>query len=125
MDLKLTDKCVIITGGTRNLGRALTLAFLQEGAKVVTTTYRRDGVATEDLLALVPSARRASLRVCKSDVSSDVACRELCTVAQREFGKVNILVNNAALNTLQALEEITDEDFETESYTTHSAARFT
>ncbi|OGZ42576.1 MAG: hypothetical protein A3C80_03720 [Candidatus Ryanbacteria bacterium RIFCSPHIGHO2_02_FULL_45_43] len=111
MDLELQGKCAIITGGTRNLGRAISLGFLQEGAKVV-ATYLRDDASAQEFLDVVPSDRRDDIRIYKLDVSSAISCRKLCVRALREFSRIDVLVNNASVIYRQSPDEITDKDFE-------------
>jgi 3-oxoacyl-[acyl-carrier protein] reductase len=111
MDLKLQEKCAVVTGGTRNLGRAISLGFLKEGANVV-ATYLRDTASAEDLLAAVPPDQKNNIRVHKLDVSSEAECREVCSVAKYEFGGLDVLVNNAAIIYHQSPDAITDEDFD-------------
>src|SRR6266851_1593355 len=53
MDLGFGGKCAIVTGGTRNLGRAISLAFLQEGASVI-ATYRQDSAAAQSFMSAIP-----------------------------------------------------------------------
>jgi 3-oxoacyl-[acyl-carrier protein] reductase len=111
MDLRLKGKCAIVTGGTRNLGRHIAFGFLREGATVL-TTYVHDDVAAQHFFAEVPEALKPNVRMYKLDISSDVACRDLCAKALEEFGTLDVIVNNAALNHFEPLEDIDDEDFD-------------
>jgi 3-oxoacyl-[acyl-carrier protein] reductase len=111
MELGLKGKTVVVTGGTRNLGRSISLAFLLEGANVV-TTYLHDDDAARDFLGAVPVSQKPNVIVRKCDASSAVACRDLCTDSIRHFGSFHVLVNSAALNRSQKPEDMSDEDFE-------------
>ena len=111
MDLELQGKCAIVTGGTRNLGRAISLGLLREGANVV-ATYLQDVASAEKFLAAIPVNRKDNIRIQKLDVSLDAACKKACSIAQSEFGRLDILVNNAAIIYRQSFNEITDDDFD-------------
>ena len=111
MDLKLKGKAIVVTGGTRNLGRAIVLALLEEGARVV-TTYREDEAAAKEFLSMVPAHHLASIRVHALDVSSDEACGQLAQAAVQEFSGLDVLVNNAAVFLSQTPEDISDRDFD-------------
>lgn len=111
LNLKLKEKCAIVTGGTRNLGRSIVLALLKEGMKVV-TSYRHDDHSAQKFLREVSFKFRPNIRVHKLDISIDSSCRELCSIAIREFGRLDVLVNNAAVIISQAHNEISDNDFD-------------
>lgn len=111
LNLHLEGKCAIVTGGTRNLGKAIVLAFLKEGMKVI-TNYRRDTTAAEAFFENVPADLKSNLRVEKFDVSSNGDCQKLCSIATHEFQRLDVLVNNAAVILSQAPDEISDDDFD-------------
>lgn len=111
MNLGLKERCVIVTGGTRNLGRALSLGFLREGANVV-ATYLRDTASANALLEAVPLEARDRIRIHRLDVASNTECERVCEITHREFGGLNILINNAALILRQEPSTITDDDFD-------------
>jgi len=111
MDLRLKGKTCIVTGGTRNLGRAIVIGLLEEGAKVV-TTFRDNRAAADELIENIPLGQRRNLRVHHIDISTTNGCRELCTSAHDQFGGVDVVINNAASTILQAPDAITDSDFD-------------
>ncbi len=119
MELDLRGKCAVVTGGTRNLGRAIVSAFLQEGATVL-TTFREDTTSARRLILETPESTQSNLIVEKADVSSAENCRCICHLAREKFGRLDILVNNAAVILSQSPEEITDEDFD---WVTHNTLR--
>ena len=92
---RLKDKVAIITGGAAGIGRATAELFAEEGAKVVVADLLR----TEDLEALFV----------ETDISNEDDCRRVCDEAVRVFGKLDILVNNAAVFVLKGLEATTDD----------------
>lgn len=111
MNLDLEGKCAIVTGGTRNLGRAVSSALLKEGANVI-ATYLQNAGAAREFESAIPAQQRSRLRILQLDASSNNACRTLCSRAESEFGKLDILVNNASANMSQPVDEITDADFD-------------
>ena len=111
MNLRLKDRVVIVTGGARNLGKAIVLGFLCEGAKVITTD-RPAVVAEEHFFDDIPDKVKHNVRLLNLDISTDVGCRRLCDEALNEFGSVDVLVNSAAVHLSQPPEAITDDDFD-------------
>lgn len=111
MELRLHGKSVIVTGGTRNLGRGIVQGFLREGAMVV-ATYRENEESAAEFVNLLPPDQKPNLRVRKLDVSSARCCEQLCRAACEEFGKLDVLVNNAAVLVTQDPSRITDADFD-------------
>jgi len=92
---RLKDKVAIITGGAAGIGRATAELFAEEGAKVVVADLLR----TEDLEALFV----------ETDISNEDDCRRVCDDAVRAFGRLDILVNNAAVFVLKGLEATVDD----------------
>jgi NAD(P)-dependent dehydrogenase (short-subunit alcohol dehydrogenase family) len=89
MNLRFDGKTVLVAGGTGALGRAVSLAFLEEGAGV-TVTYRN--AAEYDVLVAAAGERRDRLRGLVADVTDEAGVRELIgTVAGR--GRLDVLVN--------------------------------
>lgn len=111
MDLGLNRKCAIVTGGTKNIGEAITRSLLTEGAYVV-TTYRSDHTAAERMQKKIPSELASRLIIKNLDVSCSANCDLLCQSAMDHFGRVDILVNNAALFLPQPIDAITDTSFD-------------
>lgn len=92
MDLGLGGKTVIVTGGSGGIGRGLVLGFAREGANVVIATRdRAKGQEVAD--ACTGLAGRAV--VVPTDVTSPLAVEALVAEAERSFGPIDVLVNNA------------------------------
>ena len=96
MDTGLKDKVVIVTGATANIGRAIALAFAAEGARVVVTG--RDEEAGQLVVKLAHQGGAAAALWWRTDVTveSDVAAMIAATI--REFGQIDVLVNNVGGN---------------------------
>jgi 3-oxoacyl-[acyl-carrier protein] reductase len=93
--MEFKDKIVVVTGGTRGIGRAISLHFAGEGAKV-TAAYLQDDAAAEALVQ--DSAGLAGvIRVVKADVSTAEGAVALMETAAKETGYIDILVNNAGI----------------------------
>lgn len=91
---KLKDKVALITGGDSGIGRAVAVHYAREGADSVIVHLEEDKDA-EDTKALVEAEGRRCL-VLKGDVGDPAFCREIVKKALDHFGKLNIVVNNAA-----------------------------
>jgi NAD(P)-dependent dehydrogenase (short-subunit alcohol dehydrogenase family) len=92
---RLVDRVAVITGGDSGIGRAVALAFAREGADVVLCYLEGEEDDGREAARLVEEAGRRSLRVA-TDLTDEEACRALVDAAVREFGRIDVLVNNAA-----------------------------
>lgn len=119
---KLAGKVALITGADSGIGRAVALAFAREGADVLISYHTSDEDARESAQAVEAAGRRAVL--CKGDIREEDHCVALVERAFSEFGKLDILVNNAAYqSTHESIEEWTTEEFD-RTYKTNIYAMF-
>ena len=119
---RLAGKKAVITGGDSGIGRAVAIAYAREGADVLISYLDEDDDA-EDTARYVREAGRKAVLV-RGDVSSAAHCREIVDTAVREFGRMDILVNNAAFQmTHETIEEIPDEEWE-HTFRTNVSAMF-
>lgn len=108
---KLDGMVALITGGDSGIGRAVAVLYAREGADVAIVYLSEDEDAEETRRAVEAEGRRALLL--PGDVTSPEFCREAVESTVEEFGKLDILVNNAAFQEHAAsLEDITDEQLE-------------
>lgn len=91
---KLIDKVAIITGGDSGIGRAVAVHYAREGADSV-IVHLKEPKDAEDTKALVEAEGRRCL-VLQGDVADPAFCRDIVKKTLDHFGKLNILVNNAA-----------------------------
>ncbi len=110
---KLNGLVAIITGGDSGIGRAVALAYAREGADVVFTYLSEmedeDAIQTKHLVTAA-GRRVASYRI---DQSSRAECERVVEETVKHFGRLDILVNNAAgQDTYGSLEEMPDEDID-------------
>jgi len=116
---RLTDKVAIITGGDSGIGRATAVLYAREGADVAILYYDEDQDAQKTKELVEREGRRALL--IKTDVRSKAACKDAVEKTVAEFGKLDILVNNAAhQQQAEDLRDISEEQlaqtFETNIY---------
>ena len=106
----LTGKVALITGADSGIGRAVAVAFALEGAKVAVLYNENDGDA-ETTKRMVEERGGACLLI-QADVRDPDACGEAVERTVREFGGLNVLVNNAAYQKVQqSVLDISDEQF--------------
>lgn len=109
---KLEGKVALITGGDSGIGRAVAVLFAREGADVAISFLSEGEDAEATRLAVADEGRRCLLL--PGNVASEDYCREAVTAVIVEFGKLDILVNNAAFQYHAAgLDELTTEHFDT------------
>ncbi len=92
---RLLDRAAIITGGDSGIGRAVAIAFAREGADVL-IAYLSEHDDARETASWVEKAGRKAVTVA-GDVSDQAHCRNLIDRAVKEFGRLDILVNNAAM----------------------------
>ena len=105
MDLKLSGKVAIVTGGSQGIGRATAMALAREGASVVVAARGKE------LLETVSADIRAAggkIAAVPTDVSRLEDCQRLVAAALEAFGRVDILVNNAGTSATGEFESVTD-----------------
>jgi NAD(P)-dependent dehydrogenase (short-subunit alcohol dehydrogenase family) len=108
---RLAHKVAVITGADSGIGRAVALAFAREGADVV-FGYLEEKPDAEETARLVIDAGRVAVPV-KGDLSDPAACRALIAHAAEKFGRIDVLVHNAAFQrTHEALDEIPDDEWD-------------
>ena len=119
---KLEGKVALITGADSGIGRAVALAFAREGADVLISYHTSDEDAQDSAKAVEEAGRRAVLL--KGDIQEEAHCVSMVERAMSEFGRLDILVNNAAYqSTHESIEEWTTEEFD-RTYKTNVYAMF-
>lgn len=104
----LKGKTAIITGGDSGIGRAVAILFAEEGADVVISYLDEDQDAKFTKAEVEKRDQKALL--IKGDISDSKHCKSIVSKTVKEFGKIDILVNNAAVQfPKETLEEISDE----------------
>ena len=107
---RLEGKKTIITGGDSGIGRAVAIAFAREGADVLLSYLSEDEDARETARLVEEAGRRAVL--VPGDLSDPAHCRRVIDEAASAFGRIDVLVSNAAHQaSFERFEDITDEEW--------------
>jgi len=110
---RLAGLAAVITGGDSGIGRAMAIAYAREGADLLISylNEREDADARETARHVEAAGRRCVL--VPGDIADAAHCRAVIDRAVREFGRVDVLVNNAAFQrTYQSLDEVPDEEWD-------------
>jgi L-fucose dehydrogenase len=108
MDLGLTDKVVVITGGAKGIGAAITRAVAREGA--IPVIVDRDAPACDKIIAELKLPRAHDHHVIL-DLQSSVNCEQAVGQVASKFGRIDALINNAGVNDSVGLEHGSPEKF--------------
>jgi NAD(P)-dependent dehydrogenase (short-subunit alcohol dehydrogenase family) len=106
--MKLSGKVAVITGAARGIGRACAERFLLEGSRVVIADVDGDALAK----TAGELGRPDDLRAIPADVTSRADVDGLVSAAAQDFGRLDIMVNNAGIARNQDFLEITEKDFD-------------
>jgi NAD(P)-dependent dehydrogenase (short-subunit alcohol dehydrogenase family) len=108
---RLTGKAAVITGGDSGIGRAVAIAFAREGADVL-ISYLNEHDDAQDTARYVEEAGRKCVLV-PGDISDRAHCKTIIPKAVEEFGRVDVLVNNAAFQmSHDSLDEVSDDEWD-------------
>ena len=109
---KLEGKAALITGGDSGIGRAVANLYAREGADVAIVFLPAESEDAEETKRVVEACGRRCLLL-PGDLTDRAFCEEAVERTAREFGKLDILVSNAAYqNRIPALEKVTNEEFD-------------
>jgi len=108
---RLEGKATVITGADSGIGRAVALAFAREGADVL-ISYLNEHEDAQETKRLVEEAGRRAILV-PGDISERAHCVAIVDKAVAEFGRIDVLVNNAAFQmSRESIEEIPDDEWD-------------
>jgi NAD(P)-dependent dehydrogenase (short-subunit alcohol dehydrogenase family) len=106
---RLEGKTAVITGGDSGIGRAVALAFAREGADVLISYLSEEEPDAQETAQVVEEAGKRAVKV-PGDISEESQCQAVIQTAVDEFGKVDVLVNNAAHQmTVSSIADISTE----------------
>ena len=108
--MQLTDKVAIVTGGDSGIGRAIALALSAAGA-AVTINYNRNQAAAEAVRQQIEQGGGRAL-VVQANVAIIADLQRLVDVTVKEFGRLDIMVNNAGIETRTSILDSTEHDFD-------------
>ena len=107
LELGLKGKVAIVTGGSEGLGKAAVERFARSGARVAACARRKD--VLERALDDIRKATGAEIVQVVADVSHGAGCETVVAAALRQFGTVDILLNNAGTSAGAGFEQVSDE----------------
>jgi NAD(P)-dependent dehydrogenase (short-subunit alcohol dehydrogenase family) len=108
---RLAGKIALITGADSGIGRAVAIAFAREGADVAIAYLNEDEDAKETARWVNEAGQRSLL--IRGDIAEPTHCRQLVQQTVEAFGRIDVLVNNAAYQmSYDSLDEITDEEWD-------------
>lgn len=106
MDLALKGKSVVVTGGNRGIGRAIALAFADEGANVSIVARNEQALAAAKAEI---EAKGVKAHAISADLFTAEGCRRAVDESAEVFGGLDVLVNNASTSVSGGLETLTDD----------------
>lgn len=119
---RLDGKATVITGADSGIGRAVAIAFAREGADVLIACLDEHDDAGHTARVVEDAGRRAV--VMAGDVADPAHCRAIVATAAEAFGKLDVVVNNAAFQmSRESLEDIPDEEWD-HTFATNITAMF-
>lgn len=107
---KLDKKIALVTGGSRGIGKAISMAMAKEGAKIV-LTYREQSDAAKKVVDQIRAIGGQALSV-QMDVRNRYDISQVMKMIESTFGSLDILVNNAGINKPTDFDQITEEDWD-------------
>ena len=107
--MRLEQKVAVITGGSAGIGRAISELFSEEGAKVVVADINKKG--GEETVKRISQSGGDAIFI-PTDVSKEKEVEKLMNRAISKFGKIDILVNDAAQFVFGKIEDVTDDDWD-------------
>ena len=110
METELEGKVAIVTGGTRGIGRAIVLDLAVNGADVV-LNYRKSADLAKELAKQIKGMKRRAMIV-QADVSNFDDAQAMVSKVIDEFGKIDILINNAGMNWDGVVWKMTEEQWD-------------
>lgn len=107
--ISLANRSVVITGGSRGIGRAAAILMARAGADIV-FDYSKNHQAAEEVKTEVEKIGRRAVAI-QGNIAEDRHCKELVDTTVRLFGKIDILVNNAGIWTYAPIDEMKEETY--------------
>jgi len=93
---KLEGKTALITGGDSGIGRSVAIHFAREGSNITIVYHKSDADATETRNAVEAEGRQCKLY--KGDLSKEAFCKKVVAATMKDFGSLDILINNAGMH---------------------------
>ena len=108
--MKLSGQVAIVTGGGSGQGRASSLLFAQEGAKVVVADVNADGA--EETAQLINRNEGGQATALRADVTRADDAQSMVDAAVSNYGRLDILINNAGMTLFKGIDDTSEEDWD-------------
>ena len=108
--MRLKDKIVIVTGASKGIGKTLALGAAREGAHLV-VNFNSDAAGAQDVRQQIIGLGRRAV-VAQADISQVSEVHRLFDLVRNEFGRVDVLINNAGITGWTSLFDITEEKWD-------------
>lgn len=108
--MKLKDKVALVTGSSRGVGRAVAIAYGQEGARVI-VNYTSNEKAAQEVVSAIQAAGSEAIAV-KADVAQKAEVDSLFAAGMEKFGRLDILVNNAGFTRPAMMVKMTEDQWD-------------
>ena len=110
-DTPLAGKVALVTGAAKRIGRSVALRLASEGADVI-VNYRASRAEADEVVAQISATGRRAMAV-RADVAKRTDVLALFATVEKEFGRLDILINNAGMFFRAKFEELTEEQWDT------------
>lgn len=110
ISLSLEERVAVVTGGSRGIGRAISLELARRGAAVIVNYHRSPEAADEVVTQITENGGRA--RAVQADVSNFSQAQDLIKAAVDTYGKLDVLVNNAGITRDTLIMLMSEEDWD-------------
>jgi 3-oxoacyl-[acyl-carrier protein] reductase len=110
MQITLTDRVAIVTGGSRGIGRAISTALAAAGATVV-VNYRSNAAAADETIAAITASGGKAIAI-QADVANGDDVKRLFSEVNSAYGRLDILVNNAGITRDTLMMRMKDDDWD-------------
>ncbi|MCB0686524.1 MAG: SDR family oxidoreductase [Saprospiraceae bacterium] len=105
--MNFSNKVVLVTGGSRGIGAAISEAFAKRGAKVAINYHNNDQRAIDCLESLQGTGHH----IFKADIADEAACATLVDKVVDRYGRIDILINNAGIHEKHPIDEVDYENW--------------
>ncbi|MBI4661414.1 MAG: 3-oxoacyl-ACP reductase FabG [Verrucomicrobia bacterium] len=108
--MRLKQKIILVTGASKGIGKALALGAAREGADVM-VNYNTDQAGAEAVAQAIRGLGRRAVTA-RADIAQVADIRRMFEIVRREFGRLDVLINNAGLTGWTSLFEVTEEKWD-------------
>ena len=107
-NFSLERKVAVITGAAKGIGKAIALVFAQKGADLVLVDFDKE---VDHILKQIEKLERRAVFV-QGDITKPETLQKILNVGLKEYGKIEILINNAGISRLDDAENLSEKDWD-------------